>query len=711
MRNVSKFLTDQKGVSMIMVVGFLAIALPVVTAALALAGTLSLDSLVKNRLARDQYSHLGVQSYIEHVANDPGWQDWVDEGGCGSTIELNGQQITLNCAPPAGAPGDAPPLVNRQLRSFKEVNRSAVTLEQLAADDEFTYTIRVFNDAGADNETHHGHLGHGYWKQPHHFESWQGFAPGDDFETVFGVGLPQAKTLLEAMQEGGGHQDALNRHAVAALLNASSPNVDFDYSVNDVIGFVQDAYASSDFYSYGRSVREADNEAHFLNDDDDDGDDDDTGRERLRRIYDGLPPGFSYVNGSSCVRYEAGGECVPIGDPAVVAKSDKNYGEEEDDDEHGDGHLGPNYWKQANNYAAWTGYTSDLIFSDVFNGYGPSNKTLMQILNQSQGTDERKMQTEAVAALLNAAHSDIQFQYPEPDNIIALVIQAYAVGGMEFENVQELLEQANEDAYYDYEDPSRTQLIWDLEDLDIHILSGEMLELQFGAQANVAEGNYCNEAWTEPGYKDHDNDDDDGDDDDDEGRGAGTDMTAGVKVGSPVEQLCPGEAVYITTTVDPAITASGDPQEFTYTVELENVGNTTLHIARINDILPPGFSYVLDSAGDILNQDPVISDFNGGSSNHLEWSGAFASAANLELEAGETVTLSFQASGTPTLDNYTNEVWVYFTEFSGQEEASYSWPTAVVRAMDVVVVTATDAEGNVVGTYQVWVGTDETIVQ
>ena len=216
MRNVSKFLTDQKGVSMIMVVGFLAIALPVVTAALALAGTLSLDSLVKNRLARDQYSHLGVQSYIEHVANDPGWQDWVDEGGCGSTIELNGQQITLNCAPPAGAPGDAPPLVNRQLRSFKEVNRSAVSLEQLAADDEFTYTIRVFNDAGADNETHHGHLGHGYWKQPHHFESWQGFAPGDDFETVFGVDLPQAKTLLEALREGGGHRDALNRHTVAA---------------------------------------------------------------------------------------------------------------------------------------------------------------------------------------------------------------------------------------------------------------------------------------------------------------------------------------------------------------------------------------------------------------------------------------------------------------------------------------------------------------
>jgi uncharacterized repeat protein (TIGR01451 family) len=716
MRNLSKFLTNQKGVSMIMVVGFLALAVPVVTAALALAGTLSLDSLVKGRLARTQFSYQGIPPLFENPPGDEPPEYWCDK-----TIPLNKQQITLTCEDQPGPPGDAPPLVNRQLRSYKEVDRSAVTLAQLATDPTFTYIIRTFNDAGADGETHHGHLGHGYWKQPHHFGSWVGYSPSQSFDGVFGIGNKNpGKTLLSAMQEGGGHQEALNRHAVAALLNAAHPDIDSEYSVNSVISLVQAAYTTSDFHSYERLVREEDHDAHFLNDDDDDGDDDDTGRQRLQRIYDGLPPGFSYVDNSS---YIWNADAVPpaweqIDDPAIVTKNDKHYDDDDDDEEEcddddeecDDGNLGPNYWKQANNFASWTGYAQNAFFGTVF-GAGPLDKTLIQILNQNSGTDERKMQKEAVAALLNAAHPGIDFDYSETE-VKTKVQQAYAIGEPDFDDVEEDLKEANQDAYY--KDAGRTLLIWDLEDLDVYVLSGEMLELKFDAEADVPAGNYCNEAWMEPGYKDHDNgdDDDDGDDEDDEGnpwgRGTGTDMTAGVKVGSPVDQVCPGEAVYITTTVNPPITVSNVPQEFTYKIELKNVGTTTLHIARINDILPPGFTYVGPTTG-ITTQPPLISELSG--SKHLEWSGAFADPLALELLSGEIVTLSFKASATPTLDNYTNEVWVYFTEFSGQEEAAYTWPTAVIRAMDVFVVTARDAEGNVIGTYQVWVGTDETIVQ
>ncbi len=85
----------------------------------------------------------------------------------------------------------------------------------------------------------------GYWKQPHHFDSWVSYSPGDSFDAVFGVSSSFA-TLLDALEAKGGGENALARHAVAALLNADS-SVDYDLSVAEVIAEVQAAYASGDF--------------------------------------------------------------------------------------------------------------------------------------------------------------------------------------------------------------------------------------------------------------------------------------------------------------------------------------------------------------------------------------------------------------------------------------------------------------------------------
>ena len=45
----------------------------------------------------------------------------------------------------------------------------------------------------------------------------------------------------------GGGVNALARHAVAALLNASNPDVDSDFTTAEVIALVQDAVVSGDF--------------------------------------------------------------------------------------------------------------------------------------------------------------------------------------------------------------------------------------------------------------------------------------------------------------------------------------------------------------------------------------------------------------------------------------------------------------------------------
>jgi hypothetical protein len=87
----------------------------------------------------------------------------------------------------------------------------------------------------------------GFWKQSQHFDSWVNYNPSDDYETVFGVNASFTLTLLETLGQGGGGEIALGRHAVAALLNANNPDVDYAFTEAEVIQLVQDAYDTGDF--------------------------------------------------------------------------------------------------------------------------------------------------------------------------------------------------------------------------------------------------------------------------------------------------------------------------------------------------------------------------------------------------------------------------------------------------------------------------------
>src|SRR5215217_2888062 len=95
----------------------------------------------------------------------------------------------------------------------------------------------------------------GYWKQPQHFDSWVGYTPSQSFETVFNVDVTlrgegqttyATPTLLQALGANGGGVNALARHAVAALLNASNPDVEYAYTTAEVIALVHNAIASGD---------------------------------------------------------------------------------------------------------------------------------------------------------------------------------------------------------------------------------------------------------------------------------------------------------------------------------------------------------------------------------------------------------------------------------------------------------------------------------
>lgn len=89
----------------------------------------------------------------------------------------------------------------------------------------------------------------GYWRN--HLDRWHGVVPAADFDQTFGVDLftPDI-TLQTAINLGGGGNNALARHATAALLNAHGgiPNADgttvnSPYTAAQVIAMVQAAVA------------------------------------------------------------------------------------------------------------------------------------------------------------------------------------------------------------------------------------------------------------------------------------------------------------------------------------------------------------------------------------------------------------------------------------------------------------------------------------
>ena len=75
----------------------------------------------------------------------------------------------------------------------------------------------------------------GYWKQPHHFDSWPApYDPTDLFSEHFEDAFP-GMTLVQVLANGGGGLNALGRHTVAALLNGASSGVSFEDSPAQVI--------------------------------------------------------------------------------------------------------------------------------------------------------------------------------------------------------------------------------------------------------------------------------------------------------------------------------------------------------------------------------------------------------------------------------------------------------------------------------------------
>ena len=118
----------------------------------------------------------------------------------------------------------------------------------------------------------------GYWRQCQHLDSWIGYRPSDHFNTVFGVtnyvdSVGRPYTLLDVLRGisgnlnyGGGSGGVcallppgyvnnpmdsdpispnLGFHAVAALLSAAHPSVNYGYAAGDIINLFRAHYLTN----------------------------------------------------------------------------------------------------------------------------------------------------------------------------------------------------------------------------------------------------------------------------------------------------------------------------------------------------------------------------------------------------------------------------------------------------------------------------------
>jgi hypothetical protein len=100
----------------------------------------------------------------------------------------------------------------------------------------------------------------GFWKN--HPDVWPApYTPSTLVEDVFVVPDEFAGlTLQQGLELGGGGENALLRHGIAALLNAASDDVDYPLTVDEVIAAVNAAFAGDEDVEAVKDMLEGFNE-------------------------------------------------------------------------------------------------------------------------------------------------------------------------------------------------------------------------------------------------------------------------------------------------------------------------------------------------------------------------------------------------------------------------------------------------------------------
>ena len=255
---------------------------------------------------------------------------------------------------------------------------------------------------------------------------------------------------------------------------------------------------------------------------------------------------------------------------------------------------------------------------------------------------------------------------------------------------------APQDIFPDGGCPSDEEFSWSMP-AGTTLESGESAILTFDAVADDENGTFCNEAYATPG-----------------GGSTSSGKTAIVQIG-PTPGLCDDEAVAVSKTVDSVSLISTDSSatpfiytfDVAYTLKVDNIGDDSLALAGIIDLLPTGFSYdSINPGGDITDAPSQLHTVVQVNRERVTWN----FNPDVSVPSGTSKTLSFSATAVITQGNYWSDALFDFAggDFPGDV---YTWPTALITVIDVFDVQAVDADGNqTVINLQVWVGDQNGVI-
>lgn len=106
---------------------------------------------------------------------------------------------------------------------------------------------------------------------------------------------------------------------------------------------------------------------------------------------------------------------------------------------------------------------------------------------------------------------------------------------------------------------------------------------------------------------------------------------------------------------DPGSTPQGEMTTFVYTIIVDNVGTSTVHLEQIGDLLPRGLAYKEGSAGEYLDNIARVDPGKEYKGDHQELLWDFGTSPP-EVRAGETATQTFQADASQW--GPYNEAWI-----------------------------------------------------
>lgn len=105
-----------------------------------------------------------------------------------------------------------------------------------------------------------------WWQSSTHHDSWVNHRPTDSFNRTFGrTAFNPDKTLLQVLALTDNGLGRAARHSVAALLNADHPNINYAYSVSEVMSIWYKSYDTRNYASAANTFIEANNTGCPLN--------------------------------------------------------------------------------------------------------------------------------------------------------------------------------------------------------------------------------------------------------------------------------------------------------------------------------------------------------------------------------------------------------------------------------------------------------------